>query len=300
VDRRSSGLYAAGTDVTSASGHPSTGAAGGTVGAMTSPFDAARLDDRVAVVTGAASGIGAATCEVLAAAGATVVCGDVNPDGLDETLERVRAVDGTASGLTTDVTVRADVQRLVDRAVADFGRLDAMCNVAGAMFPGLIEDLDDDTIDRGIDLNLKGVLYGTQYAIRAMKPFRRGSIVNVSSAAIDEPYAGIGVYAFTKAAVAMLTMTAALEAGEHGIRVNAIAPGATLTPFTTWRLHRPDGTLDQEAYDTFVEQSKEQSPLRTLGEPIDQALLIHYLVSDAARFATGNIFRVNGGQTMAW
>jgi len=267
---------------------------------MTDIFEAHRLDDRVAVVTGAASGIGAETCAVLAAAGATVVCGDVNADGLDTTLARVRDVGGRAVAVATDVTVRTDVQRLVDTAVEQFGRVDAMCNIAGAMFPGLIEDLDDDTIDRGIDLNLKGVLYGTQSAIRAMKPAGRGSIVNVSSAAIDQPYAGIGVYAFTKAAVAMLTMTAALEAGEHGIRVNAIAPGATLTPFTTWRLHRPDGTLDQEAYDAFVEQSKDQSPLHALGEPIDQALLIHYLVSDAARFATGNIFRVNGGQTMAW
>ena len=164
------------------------------------------------------------------------------------------------------MTVRADVERLVGTAVSEFGRIDALCNIAGAMFPGLIEDLDDETIDRGIDLNLKGVLYGTQYAVRAMKPFGRGSIVNVSSAAIDEPYVGIGVYAFTKAAVAMLTMTTALEVGEHGIRVNAIAPGATITPFTTWRLHRPDGTLDQEAYDAFIEQSKGQSPLHTLGE----------------------------------
>lgn len=267
---------------------------------MNSLTDAARLDDRVAVVTGAASGIGAATCEVLAAAGATLVCGDVDRDGLDATRERIESGGGRAITVTADVTARADVERLVDTAVRELGRIDAMCNVAGAMFPGLIEDLDDDTIDRGIDLNLKGVLYGTQCAIRAMKPQGRGSIVNVSSAAIDEPYAGIGVYAFTKAAVAMLTMTAALEAGEHGIRINAIAPGATLTPFTTWRLHRPDGTLDQEAYDAFVEQSKEQSPLRTLGEPVDQALLIQYLVSDASRFATGNIFRVNGGQTMAW
>jgi 3-oxoacyl-[acyl-carrier protein] reductase len=267
---------------------------------MTNPFDAYRLDDRVAVVTGAASGIGAATCEVLAAAGATVVCGDVNADGLDATVKRVADLGGHAIAVATDVTARADVERLVATAVDEFGRVDAMCNIAGAMFPGLIEDLEDDTIDRGIDLNLKGVLYGTQYAVRAMKPLGRGSIVNVSSAAIDEPYAGIGVYAFTKAAVAMLTMTTALEVGEHGIRVNAIAPGATLTPFTTWRLHKPDGTLDQEAYDAFVEQSKEQSPLHALGEPIDQALLIHYLVSDAARFATGNIFRVNGGQTMAW
>lgn len=267
---------------------------------MTSLTDLTRLDDRVAVVTGAASGIGAETCAVLAGAGATVVCGDVNVDGLDTTLARVRADGGRAMAVATDVTVRADVERIVDTAVSEFGRIDAMCNIAGAMFPGLIEDVDDDTIDRGIDLNLKGVLYGTQCAIRAMKPSGRGSIVNVSSAAIDQPFPGIGVYAFTKAAVAMLTMTAALEVGEHGIRVNAIAPGLTLTPFTTWRLQRPDGTLDQEAYDAFVEQSKEQSPLRTLGEPIDQALLIHYLVSDAARFATGNIFRVNGGQTMVW
>jgi 3-oxoacyl-[acyl-carrier protein] reductase len=267
---------------------------------MTSLMDATRLDDRIAVVTGAASGIGAETCAVLASAGATLVCGDVDAAGLDATLARVKDVGGNAVGVVADVTARDDVRRLVDTAITDFGRIDAMCNIAGAMFPGLIEDLDDDTIDRGIDLNLKGVLYGTQYAIKAMKPAGRGSIVNVSSAAIDEPYAGIGVYAFTKAAVAMLTMTAALEAGEHGIRVNAIAPGATLTPFTTWRLHRPDGTIDQEAYDAFVEQSKDQSPLHALGEPIDQALLIHYLVSDAARFATGNIFRVNGGQTMAW
>ena len=124
--------------------------------------------------------------------------------------------------------------------------------------------------------------------------------MNVSSTAIDAPYAGIGVYAFTKAAVTMLSMTAALEAGDHGIRVNVIAPGATITPFTTWRLHRPDGTLDQQAYDDFVAMAAAESPLRTVGEAADQAYLIHYLVSDAARFATGNIFRVNGGQSMPW
>jgi 3-oxoacyl-[acyl-carrier protein] reductase len=267
---------------------------------VASPLDAYRLDDRVAVVTGAASGIGAATCEVLAAAGATVVCGDVNPEGLKQTVAAVRDAGGDAVAASADVTVRADVEKLIGNTTAQFGRLDAVCNIAGAMFPGLIEDLDDETIDRGIDLNLKGVLYGTQYAIRAMKAFGKGSIVNVSSTAIDAPYAGIGVYAFTKAAVAMLSMTAALEAGEHGIRVNAIAPGATITPFTTWRLHKPDGTIDQEAYDEFVEMARSQSPLHTMGEAVDQAHLIHYLVSDAARLATGNIFRVNGGQSMAW
>ena len=124
--------------------------------------------------------------------------------------------------------------------------------------------------------------------------------MNVSSTAIDVPYVGIGVYAFTKAAVAMLSMTAALEAGEYAIRVNSIAPGATLTPFTTRRLYKPDGTLDQDAYDAFIEFSKSTSPLHIVGEPIDQALLIHYLISDASKFATGSIFRVNGGQSMPW
>ena len=263
-------------------------------------FDAYRMDDRVVVVTGAASGIGAQTCAVLGAAGATVVCADVAAEGMQATVAAVEEAGGTAIAVPTDVTKRAEVAAVVDRATTDFGRLDGMCNIAGAMFPGLIEDVDDDVIDRGIDLNLKGVLYGTQYAIRAMKGTGRGSIVNVSSAAIDAPYAGIGVYAFTKAAVAMLTMTAALEAGEHGVRINAIAPGLVITPFTTWRLHKPDGTLDQQAYDDFIDFSKRESPLHVVGEPLDQALLIHYLLSDAAKYATGNIFRVNGGQAMVW
>lgn len=267
---------------------------------MSSPFDAYRLDGRVAVVTGAASGIGAATCEVLAAAGAAVVCADVNPDGLHGTATKVEQAGVRALPVVTDVTQRAAVAALFETTRAELGRVDAVCNIAGAMFPGLIEDLDDETIDRGIDLNLKGVLYGTQYAIRAMKEQGSGAIVNVSSGAIDLPYAGIGVYAFTKAAVAMLSMTAAVEAGPHGIRVNIIAPGQTMTPFTTWRLYQEDGSLDQAAFDDFMEYSKGMSPLGIVGESIDQALLIHYLVSDASKYATGQIFRVNGGQTWQW
>jgi 3-oxoacyl-[acyl-carrier protein] reductase len=267
---------------------------------MSSPFDVYRLDDRVVVVTDAASGIGAATAEVLGAAGATVVCADVNAAGLEQTVAAVDAAGGSGRAVVCDVTERASVEALVMGTAAELGRLDAVCNIAGAMFPGRIEDLDDDVIDRGIALNLKGVLYGTQYAIRAMRDAGRGSIVNVSSTAIDVPYAGIGVYAFTKAAVTMLTMTAAVEAGEYGIRVNVIAPGMTVTPFTTWRLHRPDGSIDQAAYDEFIEFSKSQSPLRMVGEPMDQALLVHYLVSDASKYATGNVFRVNGGQSMVW
>lgn len=267
---------------------------------MSSPFDAYRMDGRVAVVTGAASGIGAATAEVLAAAGADVVCADIDPAGLATTVATVEAAGRRARAVPTDVTSRVQVEAMIDAAVQEFGRVDAVCNIAGAMIPGRIEDLDDATIDRGIDLNLKGTLYGTQAAIRAMKDQGSGAVVNVSSGAIDLPYAGIGVYAFTKAAVAMLSMTAALEAGEYGVRVNVIAPGMTVTPFTTWRLNKPDGTIDQQAYDEFMEYSRGMSPLGIVGEAMDQALLIQYLCSDASKYATGQIFRVNGGQTWAW
>jgi 3-oxoacyl-[acyl-carrier protein] reductase len=267
---------------------------------LTDTLAAYDLTGRVAVVTGAASGIGAATSQLLARAGATVVCADVNLDGAQATLDEIKRAGGEGLVVRTDVTARADVDALVATAVAECGRLDAMCNVAGAMFPGRIQDLDDTVIEAGLALNLKSVLYGTQYAIRAMKPRRSGSIVNVSSAAIDVPFPGIGVYALTKAAVAMLSMTAAKEAGEYGIRVNAIAPGTTVTPFSTWRLYKPDGTIDQEAYDSFLESQRSLSPLGVVGEAADQATLIHYLVSDASKFATGNIFRVNGGQAMPW
>jgi 3-oxoacyl-[acyl-carrier protein] reductase len=258
------------------------------------------LSGRVAIVTGAASGIGRATCEVLAGHGATVVGADINTAGLSETIDSIVAGGAQALAVPTDVTERAAVAALVDSAVGTYGRLDAMCNIAGAMFAGMIEDLDDDTIDAGVALNLKSVLYGIQYAIKAMKGNARGSIVNVSSAAIDVPFPGISVYAFTKAAVAMLSMTAAAEAGPHGIRVNSIAPGTTLTNFTARRLYRADGTVDQAAYDSFVDAQKKLSPIGVLGAAVDQAMLIHYLVSDASAFATGNIFRVNGGQAMAW
>jgi 3-oxoacyl-[acyl-carrier protein] reductase len=267
---------------------------------MTSPYAAYDLTGRVAVVTGAASGIGESTSQLLARAGAMVVCADINVDGAEATLDEIKRAGGEGMVVRTDVTSRADVEHLVATAVDQCGRLDAMCNVAGAMFPGRIEDLEDTMIEAGLSLNLRSVLYGTQYAIRAMKAAHSGSIVNVSSAAIDVPFPGIGVYAFTKAAVAMLSMTAAKEAGEYGIRVNSIAPGTTVTPFSTWRLHNPDGTVNEGAMEAFLESQRALSPLGVSGEAIDQAMLIHYLVSDASKFSTGNIFRANGGQAMPW
>jgi 3-oxoacyl-[acyl-carrier protein] reductase len=258
------------------------------------------LDGRVAVVTGGASGIGEATCLVLGDAGAAVVVVDIDEPGAARTAARIVEAGGRAVAHRTDTTLRGDVEAAVDRAVAEFGGLDIMCNVAGVPSDGLIEDVTEAELDRVVAINLKGVVFGCQAAVRAMKERGGGVIVNVSSTGIDVPVPGNGVYAMTKAAVAMLSMVLATEAGPYGIRVNAIAPGATITNFSQRHHYDEEGNVSQEKFDAFVERMRDFSPLRLVGEAMDQALLILYLVSPAARYATGNIFRVNGGQAMAW
>jgi len=265
--------------------------------ALAAQFD---LDGRTAVVTGGASGIGEATCVVLADAGAAVVVADIDEAGAQRTARSITDAGGRAVGLRTNTTSRADLDAATDRAVAEFGGLDIMCNVAGVPSDGLIEDVTEDELDRVVAINMKGVVFGCQSALRHMKPRKSGVIVNVSSTGIDVAVPGNGVYAMTKAAVAMLSMVLATEAGPHGIRVNAIAPGATITNFSQRHLYDEHGNISQEKFDAFVERMKSFSPLDIVGEAMDQALLILYLVSPAARYATGNIFRVNGGQATAW
>ncbi|MGH2662483.1 MAG: SDR family NAD(P)-dependent oxidoreductase [Actinomycetota bacterium] len=266
-----------------------------TDGAGLSAFD---LSGRTAVVTGGGSGIGRATGEVLGAAGANVVLGDIDEDAAAETVRSITDAGGKALAQWTDITSKADIDALVSRAVSEFGRLDAMCNIAGVPADGLLMDVSEADVDRLVALNVKGTLFGCQAAVRAMEGQGSGSIVNVASAAIDIAAPSYGLYAMTKAAVAQLTKTLALEVAKQGIRVNTIAPGFTVSGFTTRHLYEEDGTLNQEKYDAFVDQMRKRSPLGLVGQPIDQAYLILYLVSDAARFCTGQIWRANGGQVI--
>jgi len=256
------------------------------------------LSGRTAVVTGAGSGIGRATAEVLSGAGANVVCGDVDEKGLAATVSALIDAGGKAVAQPVDVTSREEVDALVERAVSEFGGIEIMCNVAGIAADGLLLDATDADVDKVFDVNLKGVLYGCQAAVRAMKDRGRGSIINVSSTAIDTPAPKYGLYSMTKAAVAQLTKSLATEVGRFGIRVNTIAPGMTVSGFTMRHIYEPDGSINQERYDAFVERMRKLSPLGIVGEPIDQAYLILYLASDAARFCTGTIWRANGGQSM--
>jgi 3-oxoacyl-[acyl-carrier protein] reductase len=257
-----------------------------------------RLDGQAAVVTGGASGIGEATAQVLAAAGAAVVIGDIDEEGARRNAKQIEADGGRAVALRADTTKRADVDALVDRAVSEFGQLDIMCNVAGVGYAKPVTEITDADFDRLVNINLRGVLYGCQAALRVMTPRGSGCIVNVSSTAIDCPYPNQALYGMTKAGVAYLSQVLGVEAAASGIRVNAIAPGSTPTNFGRFRYE--EGKVDPEREAEYMRNMAQLSPLGFLGEAMDQATLILYLASPAARWASGNIWRVNGGQSRPW
>jgi 3-oxoacyl-[acyl-carrier protein] reductase len=251
---------------------------------MTDPF---RLDGRSAVVTGAASGIGRATAITLSWAGASVVLADVDEAGLADTATQI---EGKSLVVPTDVSRQAEVDELVDRAFTEFGRLDVLANVAGIIVNNRIVDTTEEELDRVLSINLKGVFFGCRAALAAMND--GGSIINMASAAIDQPAAGLVSYAMSKAAVAMLTRTAAQEGGKAGVRVNAVAPGFVASPMT-----KRGG---EERFAMVAEQMKRISPLGAVGEPDDIANAVLFLASDASRFITDQILRPNGGAAMPW
>ena len=258
------------------------------------------LSDRVAVLTGVASGIGQATARVLAAAGATIVGGDIDEAGAEATAKEIVGDGGQAVTQRVDVTRRADVDALVDRAQNDFGRVDIMGNIAGVPHNKMIAECTDEEFERILAINLKSVFYGCQAAIRHMIPQGSGNIVNISSGAIDTPAPTLACYGMTKAAVAMLTKTLATEVGRNGIRVNAIAPGMILTNFSRHNFVDSDGNVVPEKLEQYHKRAGAMAPLGRAGEAEDVARTFLYLVSDAAAFVTGQIERPNGGVAMPW
>ena len=262
-----------------------------------SAFD---LTGKVAVLTGAASGIGRSTTRLLAAAGATVVIGDIDGNGLAAVAAELADRDQPAVAMQTDVSKASDVDALVARATKEFGRLDIMANIAGIANVRAIVDITDDEMERIIGINYKSVLFGCRAALRVMIPQKSGNIVNVASGIIDSGAAGYALYGSTKSAVTMLTKVAAQEGGPHGIRANAIAPGMILTAFSTPRLVDEEGNIVEEKVQAYKDFAAQSSSLRRHGTPEDVAWSILYAVSDAASFVTGQILRPNGGTSMPW
>jgi 3-oxoacyl-[acyl-carrier protein] reductase len=258
------------------------------------------LEGRVAVVTGAASGIGRASAALLGAAGAAVVCADVDGDGARAAAGQLEEEGGRALGYRLDVTVPGAVDALVQHAVTELGRVDVMANIAGIIVQAPVVDLDDDTLERILAVNLTGVFRGCRAAARVMSTQGSGSIVNMASAAIDTPSPGLAGYGMAKAAVVQLTRVLATEIGPHGVRVNAVAPGFVVTAMTSRHFTAADGTVDEPHRTAVLGAVARTTPLRTVGQPEDVAYAVLYLASDASRFVTGQVLRPNGGVAMPW
>jgi NAD(P)-dependent dehydrogenase (short-subunit alcohol dehydrogenase family) len=257
------------------------------------PLPAYDLTGRTAIVTGAASGIGRATAVLLAEAGATVHCADLQGEGARATATAIMDSGGAAHPHHLDVTRRDQVAAVVDRALQSAGRLDVMANIAGIMHASAVLETEDADLDRVWNTNFKGVLYGCQEAARAMiATGAPGSIVTMASGAIDTGAPGLLCYGAAKAAVVELTKTLATEVGRHGIRVNAVAPGWIRTAMTD----RHTAEAQQQAERPMLRMS----PLGRVGEPEDIAHAVLHLASDASSFTTGQILRPNGGVAMPW
>ncbi|CAB4886639.1 unannotated protein [freshwater metagenome] len=261
------------------------------------PFD---LSGRVAIVTGAARGIGLSTATVLAQAGAVVVLTDLASEAFD----RVESGLGK-QGLSFEFAV-LDVadQQAVDLLVADVarrhGRLDIMVNNAAVIDDSTPLTVTEAELDRVHAVNFKGVVFGSQAAARVMVAAGSGSIINVTSGVVDVATPTVTGYSTSKAAAAQYSRGLAMEVAASGVRVNTIAPGWTDTPMNERHVLREDGTIDAERKAAYVAMRAASAPMGIAGDPIDQAHAVLYLASDAARFVTGMVLRANGGATMPW
>lgn len=243
---------------------------------------AARFQDKVVIVTGGVSGIGASAAQQFAAEGAKVVVADINKDLIAEVPESF----GTGvTGRVTDVTKEADVEALIKETVEQHGTLDAFINVAGGSRPGTLTDVSDEDWDFTVRLNLYSAFYGTRLAARQfIAEGKPGAIVNVASLNSVVPmHFGVG-YTASKAAVAMLSRQAALELGGRGIRVNAVSPGLVETPLTA-------GMLGIEGLE---EKFIERIPAGRAAQPEEIASSIVYLASDDASYVSGTNHIVDG------
>ena len=251
-----------------------------------------RLEGKTAFVTGAGSGLGRAAAERFAAEGATVVAADVDAAGAEETVDLVADAGGEGRAVELDVRDAAAFHAAVD-ATAEREGLDVILNNAGISHERAdVEEIDEATLERVIDVNVKGVWNGCHAAIPHFKAQGSGAIVNTASLAgvIGSP--GASAYSLSKGAVVNFTRAVAAEVGPHGVRANAVCPAITETPMVL-------SGRDPEEWESVKERMLKQYPLRRLGEPEDVANAMLFLASDEASWVTGHALVVDGGFSCA-
>jgi 3-oxoacyl-[acyl-carrier protein] reductase len=246
-----------------------------------------RLKDKVAVVTGAAKGIGYATAETLAQHGAHVVIADTRLERAEAAAQAIAASTGRrAIAAQCDVADSESAKAMIDRTIAEFGRIDILINNAGTTRDNLIMRISDADWDLVLGINLKGAFNCSKAAIRPMMKQRSGRIVNISSVSGLAGQAGQTNYSSSKAGLIGFTKALAREVGSRGITVNAVAPGFIETDLTK--------DLPAELKETAIKNT----PLGRWGVPQDIANAVAFLVSDEAAFITGHILTVDGGMVM--
>jgi NAD(P)-dependent dehydrogenase (short-subunit alcohol dehydrogenase family) len=250
-----------------------------------------RLEGKVAIITGAASGIGRATALLFSQEGAKLALADVNEDALKETVEQVKAGGGDAVMQITNVADEEEVKKLVALALDTYSQVDVLCNNAGVTgsYPS-VEDEDAEEWRRVLDVNLLGAVYGTKHVATHMQSRNSGAIINTSSVAGIRAGAGGNAYSASKAALISFTKTSACDLGKYNVRVNAVCPGLIETGMT------------KPIFDYARESGKEaklgyRCELKRYGRPEEIAGAILFLASDEASYITGQALAVDGGNT---
>ena len=252
-----------------------------------------RLVDKVAIVTGAASGIGRASAVLFAREGAKVAIVDIDSHGISETLRVIESEGGKAECVIADVSKEEDTARIADRTSNAFGRIDILFNNAAVSSFKSVVETDESEIDRVMNVNVKGMFFCSKAVIPHLQVAGGGSIVNTSSITGIVGAPGMAVYSASKGAIITFTRTLALEQAEAEIRVNCICPASIDTPMLTTAFERTQDPTEARA------QNVKRHPLGRLGTPEDVAYLALFLASDEASFITGGTFVVDGGASLA-
>jgi len=245
------------------------------------------LQDKVAVITGAAQGLGKAIALALAAEGTKVVIADIDLEKADLVMEQIKADKGNGIAVRVDVSCSEDIDTLIGRAIKEFGRIDIVVNNAGICPRTDFEQISEQEWDKVLAVNLKSVFLLCQKVFPHMKSRKYGRIINIASGAGKIGGVQVGAhYSASKAAIICLTKTMALKGAKFGINVNAVCPGVIGTEMTT--------SISEEQ----IEKYKEMIPLGRVGSADDVANMVLFLASDAAGYITGEIADVNGGLIM--
>ena len=249
-----------------------------------------RFQDKVVVVTGAGSGIGKATALAFGCEGAKMVAADIDVAAAQATAEQIKSAGGRAEVLQVDVSVAADVERMVTTAVEHLGRLDVLVNNAGVFFQLPVVLAPEEQWDWLMSINLKGVFLGCKYAVPQMIRQGKGAIVNTASIAGLRGFGGYGTYGAAKGGVVQLTKALAVEVAKVGIRVNCVCPGIIETAMLDRGV--AEMGLDRTA---FIQLAGAAHPMGRIGRPEEVAAAILFLASDDASFITGIALSVDGG-----